>query len=152
MKNVNINCFKNSISFVMKTFTNQPISFKKISTLERKEYVFNNIIVAISFCGDYYGNVYLSMNELVAHNITSAMLGGIEVTETDEITKSAIGELCNMIMGTISKSLSDYNIKMDFSTPTVISDEPGTINNMLVLNIPIKCNEFGTLNFDLEIK
>lgn len=152
MRNVPVKCFTDSIDNVIQSFSGEPVSFGEIKTLE-KEFMARDISVIIGVAGDYSGTAYLSMSESTSHTIASLMLGGCSVSETDDMVKSAVGELCNMIMGSASCDLSTNNIKIDITPPTVVVGETVTFcNDMLTLNIPVKSGALGKFDFDFAVK
>ncbi|MDD2484243.1 MAG: chemotaxis protein CheX [Eubacteriales bacterium] len=77
----------------------------------------------VGIVGDLAGNVIYSMNEEVAKKIASYMMGGMEVTEFDEITQSAISELSNMLAANTCIWLSEIGKTLDISTPTLMYGE-----------------------------
>jgi chemotaxis protein CheX len=151
MTNYCINSFISSIDNVIQSFSSQPTSFGEIKTLN-KEFVGGNISVVMGMVGDYTGTAYLTMDNAVGQNITSLMLGGMVITEVDEVVTSAVGEFCNMIMGGACNELSVQNITVDITPPTVIVGNVVTFNNnMLTMCIPIKSKHFGDIDFDLAL-
>jgi chemotaxis protein CheX len=152
MKNINIECFTSSIDNVIGSFSSHSVTFGEIKNLE-KEFVGGDISVIMGLTGDCCGTAYLAMNSTAGQKITSSMLGGMDVTEIDDMVKSAVGEFCNMIMGGACCELSNKSIMVDITPPTVIVGEAVTFsNNMITLSIPFQNNDFGDLSFDLAIK
>jgi chemotaxis protein CheX len=80
----------------------------------------SGIVCIVGFIGDLTGNVIFSMSEDCAKAIASAMMGGMEVEEFDEITQSAISELSNMLAANSSTGLSELGLNTDISTPTMM--------------------------------
>jgi chemotaxis protein CheX len=80
----------------------------------------------IGIKGVINGNVAYSMTEDTAKKAISAMMMGMPVDSIDEIGKSAIGELSNMITGHASMGLAEngYNVNI---TPPAISMESNSI-------------------------
>lgn len=74
----------------------------------------------VGIIGDITGNVIYSMDEEGAKGIASAMMGGMEVTEFDEITQSAVSELGNMLAANACTGLSELGVSADISTPTLM--------------------------------
>lgn len=85
-----------------------------------KEPVFldNTIIIIIGFTGKIKGQVMIAFDNDIACDIASKMMM-MPVTQMDDIAKSAIGELGNMIMGNAATIFSTLGIKMDITPPTV---------------------------------
>jgi len=90
-----------------------------------KEYTDGNrcIHAIISIIGDINGQISMSMNAETGKALASEMLGGMEITEVNEMVTSAVGELCNMIMGNACSTISSTKANVDISPPTVVADE-----------------------------
>jgi chemotaxis protein CheX len=78
------------------------------------------VVCIVGIIGDMVGNVVYSMTEDCAKGIASAMMGGMEVTEFDELTQSAISELSNMMAANSCIGLSETGVTADISTPTLM--------------------------------
>ena len=78
------------------------------------------VVCIVGIIGDMVGNVIYSMSEDSAKGIASAMMGGMEVTEFDELTQSAISELSNMLAANSCIGLSESGVAADISTPTMM--------------------------------
>ena len=70
-----------------------------------------------------------------------------------DITKSAISELGNMILGNAATLLYNINIKIDITPPTLLLGEKISISiaNMKTICIPLK-TELGIIELDISIK
>ncbi|MFP4662126.1 MAG: chemotaxis protein CheX [Halanaerobiales bacterium] len=75
-----------------------------------------NILIGLS--NSVQGNVVISFKMETALNIISAMMGGMEVIEIDDMGKSALGEMANMVMGSAISGLSQDGV-IDLSPPTI---------------------------------
>lgn len=80
----------------------------------------SGVVCIVGILGDLTGNVIFSMSEEGAKGIASAMMGGMEVLEFDELTQSAISELSNMLTANSCIGLSDMGLNVDISTPTLM--------------------------------
>ena len=78
----------------------------------------NTLIIFIGFTGEIKGQVMISFENSVACDIASKMMM-MPVTEMDDISRSAIGELGNMIMGNTATIFSTKGIAIDITPPTV---------------------------------
>lgn len=79
------------------------------------------VVCIIGIIGDLRGNVIYAMNADTAKKIAGTMMGGMELDEFDEIAQSAISELGNMLAANACTELSYTNIKVDVSTPTLMT-------------------------------
>ena len=78
----------------------------------------NDVIIIIGIIGDQKYNVAFSMANKTAQSIAGLMMGA-ESCEMDEVGRSAIGELVNMVSGNIASSFSSD--KFNITLPTVIA-------------------------------
>lgn len=83
----------------------------------------DHIIVLIGLTGELEGNVIMSLKQSLACKITSIMLGGMPITEIDEMAISAISELCNMILGNVASIFAENNIDIDITPPSILNWE-----------------------------
>lgn len=81
----------------------------------------SGVVCIVGVIGDLAGNVIFSMTEDTAKRIASYMMGGMEVVEFDEISQSAISELSNMLAANACIGLSEMDLTVDISTPTLIN-------------------------------
>ena len=65
--------------------------------MKNNSYSSDGVVILIGLTGKISGNVVLSLSKNLALSIASAMMYGMPVNELDEISKSAIAELANMI-------------------------------------------------------
>lgn len=79
-----------------------------------------NVIMGVS--GAMKGNMVITAGRSAALKIVSAMLGGMECNCVDDMAKSAMGELLNIIAGNaLIKVKADSHIHI--STPTLVIGE-----------------------------
>lgn len=78
------------------------------------------VVCIVGILGDLSGNVFFSMSEEGAKGIASAMMGGMEVSEFDELAQSAISELSNMLAANACIGLAEQGLQTDISTPTLM--------------------------------
>lgn len=83
----------------------------------------DNVVVLIGLTGHIQGNVVIALQKTLACKIASNMMGGMPVPELDEIAKSAIAELCNMILGNTANIFYENKIPIDITPPTVLTGE-----------------------------
>lgn len=92
-----------------------------------KEVSGDGVIVVLGLVGDIKGNVVYTLEVESAKKIASTMMMGMPVDEFDELAGSALSELTNMLTATAATCFSNIGIKIDISTPTMLSGE-----NMIV--------------------
>lgn len=112
-----------------------------------------DITITIGITGDVKGNLILGFDRDAAMQIASRMMGGFPVTELNEITASAIAEICNMIAGQSGIHFSDMNTNIDITPPIMqINKDEAKMNyaNQAIC-IPLSLDIGGTLEVDISI-
>jgi chemotaxis protein CheX len=114
----------------------------------------DNVVVLIGLTGSIQGNVTLSLKRTLACKIASAMMGGIPVVELDELTKSAVSELCNMILGNTANIFYKNNIAIDITPPTVLTGENMEFSpsKSVIICIPLEFECGETMEIDITYK
>ena len=87
-----------------------------------------DLMSLVSFTGEHSGIIALFCSKEIALMITSSMLG-ISATELDQDTKDAIGEVTNMIAGSLKNKVHDKFGAMHLSVPIVIGGADITISS-----------------------
>jgi chemotaxis protein CheX len=83
----------------------------------------------VGFAGTYSGVISIHCPVPLALKITSNMLG-IDCDEVNEDLNDAIGEIANMLGGSVKQVLSKGGLDVKLSIPTVISGEDYTVNSL----------------------
>ncbi|MSN25425.1 MAG: chemotaxis protein CheX [Geobacter sp.] len=83
----------------------------------------------VGFAGSYSGVISIHCPVELALKITSNMLG-VECDEVNEDLNDAIGEIANMLGGSVKQVLSKGGLDVKLSIPTVISGEDYTVNSL----------------------
>ena len=83
----------------------------------------------VGLAGTYTGILSIHCPQSLAMRITSNMLG-IDVDEIGEDVNDALGEIANMLGGSVKQVLSRGGLDINLSIPTVISGEEYTVNAM----------------------
>ncbi len=74
-------------------------------------------VIQVGLTGQMKGQVFLVIPIENAKKIASNMMCGMLVEELDEISRSALGELSNMIMGNTATLFSNQDIIVDITPP-----------------------------------
>jgi len=82
----------------------------------------------LGIVGDKKGNVVYSIDMDGAKKIASTMMMGMPVEELDDMSKSALSELSNMLTANASINFSNDGINVDISVPTMMYGEEIEIN------------------------
>ena len=122
-------------------------------TLKPSPHNANNIIILIGITGDIKGQAMLSFDETMALSIVSKMMGETPVQELDEIGKSALAELGNMILGNSATLLFNSGIKVDITPPTLMIGDNVTISTdqLEAINVPIH-TESSKIDLNVFVK
>ena len=83
----------------------------------------------VGFAGTYSGVISIHCPVDLALKITSNMLG-IDCDEVNDDLNDAIGEIANMLGGSVKQVLSKGGLDVKLSIPTVISGEDYTVNSL----------------------
>ncbi|MBI1389516.1 MAG: chemotaxis protein CheX [bacterium] len=81
---------------------------------------FRDVCAIIGVVGDIQGQVIYGFDQSTARNVVSRMMMGAEVTEFDEMARSALGELGNIVSGRASIKLEKLGKNIDLSPPTLV--------------------------------
>jgi len=145
------NIFIDSWNNVIESFSSKQI--KSADITQPKDGAFNcDIFVYMGIIGDIKGLVYMSMDAETGKVLASEMLGGIEITDVDEMVISAVGEMCNMIMGNACSSISLMNTVVDITPPTVVvgQDMP-QLEMKPSYNISFVLEDMDKINFNVAV-
>ena len=83
----------------------------------------HHVWIQIGLTGQMNGDIVFGLSETVALRIISAMMGGFVITEIDEMGKSAISELGNMISGNASTMLYNQGVHVDITPPKIVEKD-----------------------------
>lgn len=95
-----------------------------------KDLVDTGVIIILGIVGDVKGNVVYTLSVDSAKRIASTMMMGMPIEQFDDMAKSALQELTNMLTANAATFFSNIGITIDISTPTLLQGE----------NISIKMN------------
>lgn len=133
-------------SFLAKQLVRADVKPREIGIGDRDICVFMGIV------GDLSGHILMSMDEKTGKSLASEMMGGMEIAEVDELVISAVGELCNMIMGNACASLGTDDTDVDITPPTMV--EGGEALKLPVksaYNISLLFESLETIDFSVAL-
>jgi chemotaxis protein CheX len=143
-----VNPFVESFSSVMPQLGFANVRIGKLSA-KKKEVITSGVLIILGVVGDIKGNVVYTIDIEAAKQIASTMMMGTPVDELDDIAKSALSELTNMLTANAATVLADIGIRIDISVPTFLIGENmcATMNSDKILcvrlyadDIPIEIN------------
>jgi chemotaxis protein CheX len=108
-------------------------------SVKSKEVVKTGVIVVIGIVGDMKGNAVYAIDIEDAKKIASTMMMGAPVDSFDDMAKSAISELTNMLTATAATFFSNSGITVEISTPTLLHGENmrANMNSEPILCVPL---------------
>ncbi|MBF8984913.1 chemotaxis protein CheX [Lutibacter sp. B2] len=141
MKAEYINSFIKASKDVLTQMTTMDFQVEKPYLKENPINV-SNVIIIVGITGEIRGQVVFSMNEITAKQVVSNMMGGMPVDELNDISKSALSELGNMIMGNSATLLFNIGKNIDITPPTLmIGQNVSMSGQMTTVCIPLTYNE-----------
>lgn len=141
------NIVEDIVSSTNEVFTTMiPMEIKSDGSFYQKEdMIATDVISLVSFTGEHSGIIAVFCSKEIALKITSNMLG-IEVSGIDQDVKDAMGELTNMIAGTVKNKVFETLGAMHLSVPIVIAGADLSIsssskdNNEVNFSPGVTCN------------
>lgn len=112
----------------------------------------HNVAILIGITGAIQGNVTISLNKSLVCKIVSMMMGGYPVPEVDEIAKSGIAELSNMILGNVASIFFQSDIEIDITPPTVLVGDNMEFSptKSTIISIPLQFDEGDSMEIDVS--
>ncbi len=89
---------------------------------KEQEIINSGVSVIIGIVGKLRGNVVYGLSQAAAKSVASTMMG-MEVEELDDMSKSALSELANMLTAGAATLFYDLGLPVDISTPTLLQGE-----------------------------
>jgi chemotaxis protein CheX len=135
---------------VIQQVTGLSVNIGRIYT-KSTPYQSNKILVIIGVTGSIHGNVVINLDKESACKVASGMMS-TRVTELDELSKSAIAELCNMILGNTATIFSENNLLVDISPPTMLIGKQIELNahNSVVICVPLLLQYGSKIELDIS--
>lgn len=86
---------------------------------DKSDAIDSNLTSMIGLAGDLRGVLAVHCPENAAKGITGAMLG-MDVDEMNEDVKDAIGEIANMVAGSVKTALASDGVDTELAIPTTV--------------------------------
>ncbi|HYE08656.1 MAG TPA: chemotaxis protein CheX [Patescibacteria group bacterium] len=121
--------------------------------IKNSTFMAESVVIIIGISGEFKGQVFFSMDESTACKIASAMMFGMEVNSLEEMAKSAIAELGNMIMGNVSTEFYNTGIRIDITPPTVLvgKDIAVSTKGVKTICVPLILENIGKIEIDVAV-
>ena len=117
-----VNPFVESFATVMPQLGFGAIRKGKLS-VKGAELISSGVIIIVGIVGAIRGNVVYSIEMETAKKVASTMMMGMQVNEFDEMAKSALSELTNMLTANAATYFSTIGVPIDISIPTLLYGE-----------------------------
>lgn len=144
-----INPFLMAATKVLKDICLSEVTVGKPS-MKQAVFTDDTIVIMIGIVGQIQGNMMLEMKEATALAIASKMCM-MPITVLDELSKSAISELVNMIMGNAATVFSTKGTLIDITPPKLSRGNEAFTSNFKSLSIPLTFEE-NTLYLNMMIQ
>lgn len=92
-------------------------------TVKEQELTNTGVSIIIGIVGKMRGNVVYNLNTQSAISIASTMMMGMPIEELDDMSKSALSELANMLTASAATGFYELGLPIDISTPTLLQGE-----------------------------
>lgn len=149
MKVEYINPFIQASQSVIKTLCSIDTRLGKVY-LRNSPFLVNQVAILIGVIGKIKGQVCFEMSIGTAKKVASIMMGGMPVNELDEISKSAVSEMGNMIMGNASTIFADKDIGIDITPPSLLTGEKIEMSNKTpTIVVPVELEDLGTITINV---
>lgn len=108
--------------------------------------------VLLGFAGGLNGQLLLGMSEAMACRLAGTLLM-TEMTAFDEVVRSGVAELGNMVAGACATALADSGVRLNITVPAVLSGRdlhitwPHLVVSEYVIGLP-----FGELRLAVGLK
>lgn len=103
------------------------------------------LFLKIGIVGQFSGEIVFCFPQDVAMKIVSAMMGGYPIEQFDDMCRSAISELGNMISGNASTMLYNDGVVIDITPPNIISFTDQMAAKK-ALTIPLQLTNIGAFD------
>jgi len=152
MKVEYINPFIKATTEVFKTMLNRELTTGK-PYIKASPFVADSLMIMVGITGEIRGQASISMSEDLARSVASTMMMGMPVDALDELSKSALSELANMIMGNSATLLFNTGVNIDITPPTLMMGDNMQVSagSMRTVCVPLLC-DLGEFMLDVSVK
>lgn len=147
-----INPFISGSKSVIEMLCQKEVKLGKVA-LRTSPNIYGEVMVAVGFVGKFKGQVFIEFPVATAKKIAGTMMGGMEINDLDDIGKSAISELGNMIMGTTSSLFAQKAVHIDITPPTLLAGQNIQISSkQQTIIIPLIVEGHGELQLNVSVE
>lgn len=113
------------------------------------DFTAEQFLIMVGITGAMTGQIIFCFPNQVAIDIASKMCM-MQLAELDDLAKSAVGELCNMILGNTATIFSTKGIAIDITPPTMCTGNV-SFNHNYAVNMCIPLNYEGGKAIEINI-
>ncbi|NLG88418.1 MAG: chemotaxis protein CheX [Clostridiaceae bacterium] len=140
-------------SKIIKALLQEDITLGRLSLMDNHNLV-NSLAIIIWMSGDFEGRFLFAIKRDVALYIASVMMGE-EVTELNDMSKSAIAEMSTIILGRTGIIFSERGIDVRISYPTMVEGDsiyisPIKQRKRSIINIPLIMSNGHVIDMKIE--
>ncbi|HPU21949.1 MAG TPA: chemotaxis protein CheX [Thermoclostridium caenicola] len=148
-----INPFIEASQSVLTMMTGSKPALGKVY-LKKVPFQSDDIAVIVGLTGRIRGQVVISLSTGTALMVASAMMGGVALAELDEISKSAISELGNMIMGNTATILASRGIGIEITPPSLLVGQNMVITpaHMRTICVPLMLEGEKSIEINVSLE
>ena len=148
-----INPFIEASQIVLKQIASIDVKLGKVY-LKMSPYKSEDVVIMVGLTGSIRGQAIFTMNKKLAMSIASSMMGGMPVTDFDEISKSAISELANMILGNTATLLYNRGLTVEITPPSLLMGDNMSISSskMKTICIPLVLTGGEVIELDISVE
>jgi len=117
-----VNPFVESFVTVMPQLGFHDVKKGKLGVKSR-DLIASGLIIIVGIVGELRGNIVYCIGIEDAKKVASTMMMGMPVSDFDDLSRSALSELTNMLTANAATSFSRMGIVIDISTPTLLYGE-----------------------------
>ena len=146
-----INPFLETAKNIFKQMCNIDIS-KGNLILKNGKILSNEIRFIIGITGDVSGNVAFNMDKKTALKISSLMMMGMPITEFNDLSRSALAEMSNMIAGNSSIHFLTMGKTINITPPMMIEGKNSVVYQDATICVPIIIDTDCIMEVDICLK
>lgn len=143
MKAEHINPFIQTLENTVRNFCKEEIE-RTGAYLNRSPFATKGIAISIGITGQIEGYFVLTLSQSSAIHIVRKMTGNLNTKELDEMGKSAISELCNIIAGNACSILAQANINTEITPPLIVDGRANLKSPINTICLPYTLKNKGS--------
>ena len=122
--------------------------------LKNSPYKSDSVVIIVGLTGNMRGQAIFSLSKSVAMSIASSMMGGMPVTELDEISRSAVSELANMILGNAATILFNRGVSIEITPPSLLMGDNMQVSSdkLKIICIPLLLDDGNVIEIDISVE